>query len=316
LLQIIQSAPVSGAAANFSFATDCAISADDLFAYVLYAGVDIQGLAVMLVPTGTWLDFDAATPGQQDFALPLTAPNQLGLSPYGHSVVVSGLGQGSAGWAGRIDVDPFNPPNTTFTQYLGLGTLPSCDGASVSPTGDRAVVTALVPPRLLVFEVPIRMLLHNVSLPGGNGLNVTAWQDLRPDAAYTSFGSGCPGSLGVPTLQAPAGPQLGQVFSVTAGNLPANAAFLATGFSDSVSGPFLLPLDLGPFGVTGCSLLVDPSFNAFLLGSAGSATWNVYVPIAPGLLGLVFFQQSFAIDPPANLAGLTVSAGRRALVGL
>ena len=89
------------------------------------------------------------------------------------------------------------------------------------------------------------------------------------------------------------------------------------GFSDTyaLNGTLPLPLDLSGFGLTGCTLFIDPAANAFLIGAGGIATWNLVIPANNAFLGITFFNQGFSLDPAANAAGLTTSNAARGVVG-
>jgi hypothetical protein len=320
-LQVIASSIVPGASTGFSFASDCVFSPDELFAYVLYTGIGINGLAVMFLPTGAWVDFDPLTPGDQDLALPKTVPNRMAISPGGEFLVVSG--QGSGGWAVRIDLNPFAPQNTQITEYLqGQSLLPNCNAASLSPDGRTVAVSTTPvnqqsPSYLMLLDAASGNLLRQVTLTGGWNVYTTAWQDFRPLAEVQLFGSGCPGSLGAPGLgPAPASalPQLGRGFALEFANLPQGLGVLVTGFSAVSSGSLPLPAPLAPFGMPGCTLYVEALATQLLLG-AGSAFWQLQVPLASGLAGLDLYVQGFALDAAANAAGLTVSNAVRARLG-
>jgi hypothetical protein len=321
-LQIVVSTTVPNATGGFSFATDCAISIDDQYAYLLYTGLGTSGLAVMHIPTATWLDFDSATPGQQDFVITLAVPNLMALSIDRSFAVVSG--QGGGGWLMRIDFDYTTPANTTTTQYLqGQNLLPNCNGVSLSEDNTRVAVTATptnlaTPSYLVILDALTGAQLQYVTLPAAWNVYTTAWQDASPVASYVPFGAGCAGTLGVPSLHAAAGsrPALGSPFAVEVHNLPVNLAILTVGFSNTASGAIPLPLPLGSFGMPGCSLLADPLATVFLVGAAQSATWNWNVPNGAGFFGLQFYNQAFVLDGPANAAGLTASNGGAGWIGL
>lgn len=142
------------------------------------------------------------------------------------------------------------------------------------------------------------------------------WQ-LGPTGTQTAYGSGCPGSLGVPTLAAAGGsqPVPGGQADVELTGLPRAVALMGLGFSDTRSGPFALPLTLAPFGMPGCSLLADPWAALAVVGSGTAARWTLVIPDTPDLVGVVFFQQAVVLDPGSNAAGLTVTNGLRTTVG-
>jgi len=310
---------------SIAIGSDAAVSLDEQYGYVCYAGITTSqtpggGIAVLHIPTLTWLDFDSA-PGQQHFQIPLPVPNFMDLSLDRSFAVVSG--QGGPGWAARIDFDYITPSNSTFTEYLpGQGLLPNGNGISLSPISDRVAVTATAvnlsaPSQLLILDATSGALLHNITLTGLWNVYTTAWQDSSPTATYTAFGAGCSGTLGVPGLAAAAGsrPALGSTFTAEVTNVTNHAALLATGFSITSAGGLPLPLDLGSFGMNGCFLRVDPIAVSFLAGAANVATWTWPVPSAPSFFGLTFYQQAFVLDGAANSAGLTASNGAAAVLG-
>ena len=128
-------------------------------------------------------------------------------------------------------------------------------------------------------------------------------------ATVTPFGSGCAGSAGVPQLTA-SRPWLGDTVPLVLGNGPASAvAALTLGLSNTIAGPFALPLPLAAFGMPGCTLLV--SLDATLLAAAGAsgvAALPFAIPNDAGLLGVVVHCQGAFFDPPANQAGVVTSA--------
>lgn len=308
--QVVQSASLPNATGALTAAFGCGISGDDLFAFVAYGGIGNQGLAVMFIATGTFIDFDPATPGQQDLPLPML-PNGIGMSAYGYSLVVSG-----GNTAMRIDVDPWTPQNTTMTPLTSAGVLTNCYGASVTADGRKAAVTATNPPSLILFDLRSGALLHNIALPGASNIYTTAWQDLRPDASATAYGSGCSGSLGVPVLSASFPPRLGTGYALDVSNVPQRLAVFVAGSSDSMSGSLPLPLSLAAQGMPGCSLLAEIALAELRIASVTTASWQFSIPTNPLLFGYTFYAQAFVFDPPANALGFVVSNGVRSRVGL
>jgi hypothetical protein len=136
------------------------------------------------------------------------------------------------------------------------------------------------------------------------------------DVGFRTYGSGCAGSNGVPTLSSTSTPRVGTTFTIQVGNLvpSASAALILVGLSDttSVLGP--LPVDLSPFGLTGCSALTSMDVLTFVAATGGNATWVFAVPALPALAGARFFNQAASFDT-VNTAGLTVSNGGAATIG-
>ncbi|MCR9246974.1 MAG: hypothetical protein NXI31_18220 [bacterium] len=325
-LQVVVSTFVPGLS-GLLIASDLAISFDEQYAYLLYTGLSgsvvVGGLAVLHIPTVTWLDFDAGLPGPQPLAFTNPVPNRMDLSFDSSFAVVSG--QGGAGWLVRVDFDYQNPANTTTTEFLaGQGVLPNCNAVSLSPDDQRIAVSATPvnlssPSALVVVDANTGTLLQNVTLNPAWNVYTTAWQDRSPIATYESFGSGCVGSLGIPELAAQPGsrPALGSTFQATVSNLPSNVAIMTTGFSNtwnsSTATPLPLPLDT--FGMAGCTQLADPVAVQFLFGAGGNASWSWTLPTSEVWFGAPFYQQAFVLDSAANQLGLTATNGGAGVLG-
>lgn len=152
---------------------------------------------------------------------------------------------------------------------------------------------------------------------GGDLLMTNALLHVAGGASYRPYGSGCAGSMGVPTLAAAPGsrPALGTTLMVELGNLPISVAFLTIGFSNTMHASLPLPFDLGPLNMPGCNLLAEVLASQFLAGAGPTATWSLTLPATPSFAGIVFFNQGFVLDPGVNPAGLTVTNGGMATVG-
>jgi hypothetical protein len=135
-------------------------------------------------------------------------------------------------------------------------------------------------------------------------------------AGYTTFGTGCAGSRGVPVIAAQAGslPQVGSTFSLHVGNLPfTGLAFLFVGVSNTTYGPTPLPFSLATLGAPGCSVLCSGEQLYPLTNVLGSAVWSVPIPNLPSLM---FYNQAFAFDPAANALGISASNAGQGTVGM
>jgi hypothetical protein len=133
-------------------------------------------------------------------------------------------------------------------------------------------------------------------------------------ATLDVHGTGCPGSLGRPELVRDPWtlPWLGDSLQLCLRNAsPQSTAALFLGVSDAIWGPFVLPLDLTPFQLPGCTLYV--SGEALLPMQSGCAR----VPIPPGtsMIGAVFHSQGILHDPTANPLGLILSNAATARIG-
>lgn len=133
---------------------------------------------------------------------------------------------------------------------------------------------------------------------------------------YSTYGSGCSGSRGVPTIgpQNLSVPRVGQPFSLNATNLPLTGpVFLFLGLSDTNYGATPLPFGLAGIGAPACSILCSADAIYLLPNVLGSSIWSFPVPALPGA---TFFNQVFALDTAANVLGLTTSNAGRGMIGL
>jgi hypothetical protein len=240
-------------------------------------------------------------------------------------------------WDANVVAGTVTPPTTATTilgdpafQGLALGvwhrwafTIDLATGFHVDfriTNGVTGITTVHVP------AVPLLLPLSSVGAPlptdfrffagGTTAGNVFAIDnfEITYGADYTSFGAGCPGALGVPTLTATSMPQLGGTLNVDIGNLPANVAIMITGFSNTLLGGAVpLPFPLASVGFPGCDLLVDPLVTATLVGAGGVATWSLPIPSTGTLLAASLFNQAASLDPAP--AFLSFSAGAEARIG-
>jgi hypothetical protein len=150
----------------------------------------------------------------------------------------------------------------------------------------------------------------------GSAATIGIVQDTHP-AAFAAHAQGCTPPTGwLLDLTAPwTRAWIGQTLSVDV-TAPYSLALLATGFSDQVYGSTPLPVNLGPYGLPGCSLRVAP--EATVLGSSlsGTVTFSVPIPNAVGLLGVAYWQQSLALAIGSNPANLLATDSVRGTVGL
>lgn len=158
-------------------------------------------------------------------------------------------------------------------------------------------------------------LRGRVVLFGGDGLQET-WEHSFFGAYYATFGQGCQGTHGVPTLTLANGsPVIGQTVAVTVSNLPpTQPAAMIVGFSriDWLGTP--LPASLAPVGMTGCTLHVSIDLITAVVNWSGYGAWAITIPNVPQLVGRLFFNQVAVLDLPANPFGMTVSNAGEALI--
>lgn len=211
-------------------------------------------------------------------------------------------------WQMEVSPDVWAPLGAASTA------LPCGGQATATPPNSNAV-TVNVTPCAGRTDYPVRCVVTNGC---GSTVSNVAVFTVPHFASYATFGSGCPGAMGVPTLHAASGfaPVLGSTFEVQVGNLPNSLALMALGLSNTASGAVPLPADLGVIGMPTCQLLVDPLVLFMLFGASNAAVWTWNVPNDTSLSGLVFYNQALSLDPLANAFGLAVSNGGAGSIGL
>lgn len=185
--------------------------------------------------------------------------------------------------------------------------------------GVTNVTTTFVPPTPLALPNQFLATPTDFRLFAGGSDNLFAVDNLTITygASYNTFGAGCAGSLGVPTLAAAPGslPRLGQTLQVDLGNLPLGLGVMATGFSNTLAfGSVPLPYSLASSGFPGCNLLVDPLAVQFLIGVGNTASWSFTVPNNTAFAGIELFNQGVSLDNTP--AGASFSNGGRCVLGL
>ena len=81
-------------------------------------------------------------------------------------------------------------------------------------------------------------------------------------------------------------------------------------------GPFFQPLDLSPFGATGCTLYNDMRWVwPTTTDRGGDATVSIQVPDDNALFGFLFISQVAVVDPTANAFGWTTTNAMGVWVG-
>lgn len=129
-------------------------------------------------------------------------------------------------------------------------------------------------------------------------------------AGYGYIGSGCAGTLGVPTNVANSQPVLGGTAQFAIDNLPAGIGIMALGTVRSAP-----PIDLGIIGMPGCPLHHNASVLQTLLGAGTSATFDFPIPNNPVFIGSQFFTQAASLDVGLNPLGFALSDAAVMLVG-
>ncbi len=143
-----------------------------------------------------------------------------------------------------------------------------------------------------------------VPLPGGTG-------------RVSSFGSGCKGSAGTPSISSPGLPWIGGELPVQVEPLPSTCNYIVVVIGDSnkrwAGGS--LPYPLSSLGMPGCYLLVNPLVNVTANAGSGISRFLVPIPNHGAFIGLAIHFQAFVPDGKANSAGLVASNGLSATIG-
>ena len=320
-LQTVVSLPMPAAQqGGLSFVFDVQISVDELYCFVLYAGLGFTRLGVYSRASNSFVDFNPAANGQQDLTLGFAGGNSLALAPDRSFALVSSAT--APGRVARVGFDYAAPGNTTVTTFAGLS-VPFANGVSLSPDGLRGAVTTTAgsvsgPGSLEFFDASTGATTGSVALGNMWNLYTTAWQDGSPNGTFGGFGAGCAGSLGVPSIAAAPGqrPRLGSAFTIDAGGLPYGIALMWLGTSNVTSSGLPLPLPLAGLGMPGCSLLVETAYSAALVGPSSTAGFTLAIPNNAALFQVSLYCQAFSLDPFANAFGFAASAGGALRIGL
>jgi len=125
-----------------------------------------------------------------------------------------------------------------------------------------------------------------------------------------TFGSGCKGSAGTPSLSASGIADIGGTVTFTVQNVPSFAAgLLFAGSSNTADGAVKLPRDLSNFGMAGCSQLVSLDMVLNMSTTATVGTLPGRIPFDYQLVGIKVYVQHVVEDKKANSFGLVVSNG-------
>ncbi len=149
---------------------------------------------------------------------------------------------------------------------------------------------------------PVRDVM--VMFGGSNGAFLRdTWEYTAGAAAsYATFGMGCPGPQGIPTLSEPFGgsvPIAGQSFSVQVNNLPLDAmTWMLLGESKTEYGLLTLPYDLAEIGLFGCTLFVSGDFLLPVTSVLGVGLWTVEIPESAA--GWTVYNQAVIFDTAGN----------------
>lgn len=147
--------------------------------------------------------------------------------------------------------------------------------------------------------------------PGSYVVRGDTWTYTGAPGTGTPYGSGCGSpalSLSQPTN---ALPTIGASAQALLTNVPSSFAFVAVGWSNTHAGPFLLPVPLDGYGMTGCfmrqstEVLAEPTTST----GTGTASYSLALPYWSSLIGMHLYLQGWAVAPGMNAANIIVSNG-------
>lgn len=152
---------------------------------------------------------------------------------------------------------------------------------------------------------------HGVVLFGGEDSSGTPHAETwRFDAvaAAQPFGTGCGNSPFVLASAPGSLPLLGQAFTSELGPVPPGGLpFHWLGISNTSWHGVPLPLDLTPYGATGCALYQDAVLAIPSVAVGSTTTLSVALPNFAGFAGIEVYMQGLALVPAANPANLITS---------
>jgi len=171
-------------------------------------------------------------------------------------------------------------------------------------------------PVMAYDEAHAHIVLFGGSTSGGPMDDTWRYAHGVAAGTFAPFGQGCPGGVGTPQLALDIGmPIVGTTFKVACTNLQLDHfTTMWLGFSNTNWALGTLPYDLGPLGMTGCTLFVSGDIVTMLLNWNGIAFWQMTIPNAPQLVGLPFYLQAGVIDH-VNALGMVVTNAAEVRVG-
>lgn len=147
---------------------------------------------------------------------------------------------------------------------------------------------------------------------GGEGATLgqtldDTWEVFTANAAgYTNFATPC-GTNG-PRLQGGIMlPWLGETVAQRVSLAGGTAAVGLVGLSNTTWLGTPLPINLSPFGLTGCQLAVSIELQALLPVAAGEARFDLPIPVQNSLVGRSVFTQAAVFAPGSNPAQVLTS---------
>lgn len=134
---------------------------------------------------------------------------------------------------------------------------------------------------------------------------------------YETYGQGCIGSLGMPTLVVDHAtpPIIGTTLELIYQNVPGSFIPAIGAYGTSRSSP--LPLDLGVIGLPGCQLWHSAEVTGAIGAPNGSGRvrWQVPLPNSAVLLGSEVFFQCLHLEVPGFIRWASTSNGVATRIG-
>ena len=217
----------------------------------------------------------AAGPGQRTF-VPLTSPLHLAFGTFGIGME-------------HIGASP---------TYTNLGGPLVVSNADITITAGLSQGEPVFDPTATTFSPRIANIALHYSTTGATGV-----------AGYGYIGSGCSGSLGVPTNISTTQPVLGGAATIVVNNLPASIGVMALGTVRSA------PVDLGIIGMPGCPLFHNAVVLNTMIGAANSATVSFPIPNNLVFIGQQLYTQAASLDIGLNAFGFATSDAAVMLIG-
>lgn len=129
----------------------------------------------------------------------------------------------------------------------------------------------------------------------------------------TYFGSGCSGSMGVPTYVITGIPGLNRTITFQVGNTAAPLMIIEGGVSNTFWATLPLPLDLSGLNAAGCFLRV--SLDAAIY-SGGVAPIPVTLPNDPAIVEIPIYTQAFLFGDPSGKTLVSTRGARTEIANL
>ncbi|MFK7742818.1 MAG: kelch repeat-containing protein [Planctomycetota bacterium] len=151
------------------------------------------------------------------------------------------------------------------------------------------------------------------------GVYTDTWEYAPATApTFHSFGTGCSGAGGIPSLAAASGslPAIGSTFDIGISNLNAagGVGYLMFGASNATAGGIPLPLDAGLIGWTGCTAYVSPDAGLAFAHTGISTTVPAIIPNNPALQLFTFYTQAIMFDTSAPNGQVALSQAGEIIV--